>query len=77
MSKKTPTPAQQKILDKMEPGKTYCAYDLGVSLSSLNALVSKGYLASHREIGAIAFPRISILYIKKNNELPNEHPCRR
>ena len=56
------TKVQQRTLNKMIPGKTYNAYQLGESLASLDALVKKGYLEKRAGLGAMFSPRTEIQY---------------
>jgi hypothetical protein len=59
------TKAQQKALDKMTENKWQSAYELQVSLSTLYALVSKGFVTSYCGDGSFSFPRIAIKFKKK------------
>ena len=55
---------QKETLDKMEVGMTYCAYDLGVSVRTLDALVKRGLLTKKMGLGSMFAPRIEIGYSK-------------
>lgn len=50
MSKLTVT--QQSTIDRMKPGLWYSAYDLGASLSTMDALVRRG-LVERRGVGGL------------------------
>ena len=56
------TKAQQRALSKMDVDCEYSAYDLGESISTLDALVKKGYLTREAGLGAIYSPRVNIMY---------------
>lgn len=67
--------AQQACLDKMEMGKRYCAYDLKVSLATLEALVKIGILNSHTGgLGSLFSPRTARYFWKIELEDENERP---
>lgn len=55
---------QKDVLDKMALGKVYCAYDLGVSVRTLDALVRRGRLTKSIKLGSMYSPRVSIGYSK-------------
>lgn len=50
---------QQRTLRKLD-SSWKCAYELGESLGTLNALVRKGLVESKGDLGALFFPRTSI-----------------
>lgn len=56
------TPAQSKCIEKMRVGISYSAYDLQVSVSTLNALHSKGVLNKQTHSGYIWSPRTALRY---------------
>lgn len=51
---------QKKVIEKMEPGKWYCAYILQASLATLDALKKKGVLTSRSGLGSIFSPRTGV-----------------
>jgi len=59
---------QARALGKLEemyavnPAMRHSAYDLGESLSTLNALVKMGLAEKRSELGSMAFPRSSIFF---------------
>ena len=60
------TPSQQKALDKLHDGKWHSAYELQVSLNTLQALVNKNMAESRHELGSYYSPRTDIRFrIKK------------
>ena len=56
---------QKATLDKMVVGKEYCAYDLGVSVRTMDALVKRGILTKKMGLGPIYSPRIRVDYSRK------------
>ena len=60
--------AQIKVLEKMESGKWYSAYNLGCSIATLRALKAKRLLEERGgdNHGAIWFARTIIEFRKKN-----------
>ncbi len=61
--------AQEKMLDKMEAGIEYSAYDLQCSLPTLRSLRDKGLITSRTGVGSFTFPRNGIMWkIKEENE---------
>jgi uncharacterized protein YjhX (UPF0386 family) len=62
--KKSLSKAQQRALNKLTD-KGQCAYELKERISTLEALVKRGYVIVERGLGSMAFPRTSILFRKK------------
>ena len=62
----TITKTQQEILDKMEDGKKYSAFDLQCTLTSLIAMRKKGLVedCTSNRIGQIFSPRTVFKYRK-------------
>jgi hypothetical protein len=57
------SPAQKRVLDKMEPGVWRSRYGLGCSIATLNALCRKGFVEKRNELPvSLFFPRIGIKY---------------
>lgn len=62
------TTTQRVIYARMHPGAKYSAYDLGCSLATLDAMARKGYIRRSAGLGALAFPRNSILYWREQEK---------
>lgn len=54
------TPAQVKVMAQLLIGERKNAYELRVSLNTLEALERMGYLKSHGGLGSIFSPRTAI-----------------
>lgn len=63
-TKKLPK-TQQKALAGMYVGIWYSAYELGVSIATLNALHRKNLVERRSDIGASFSPRTAVEYRKK------------
>lgn len=55
---------QRDVLGKMDKGHWYSAHDLSASLASLRALERSKKVKSKSMAGAIAFPRVGILWAR-------------
>ena len=66
MSTKIPTVPQSKILDKMDPGQEYSAYNLRCSLATMDALTHKGFIhqTNPGAFGTMGNPRCYRLFKK-------------
>jgi len=62
------TKAQHRALDKMLVGQSYCAYELGESLATLDALVKKGCLKRRVGLGYLFSPRTAIQYTRQQSQ---------
>ena len=61
-----PSKEQQRVLDLMQAGEWYSAYDLSCSLATLRALTKKGLarMKGQDELGALWSPRTTYKYQK-------------
>lgn len=62
--KNQPSKNQLDALQVMVTGKWYSAYELQISLATLESLFKKGFLKKQVELGAIHSPRTSIKFKK-------------
>lgn len=60
--------SQEAALEKMELNKWYCAWDLKVSLATLEALERKGMVKKKQELGSMFYPRLHIKFMKVEME---------
>lgn len=56
---------QKKVLTKMERGKWHSSYNLGCSISTLEALHDKGYVHRKSGLGSTFSPTTDIEFKKK------------
>jgi len=59
------TITMQAVLDKMERGKWYCAYDLRCNMSTLEALRKRGLVKRKVGMGQFFSPRTDIEWRKR------------
>jgi len=62
------TTTQEKVLAKMQDGEWHTAYELKCSLSTIGALIKKGYVEKQLHLGCIWFPRSCIDFRLKQKE---------
>ena len=65
MKAKKLSKVQLKTFAKMKNNIWYTAYDLGVRLTTLDALYHRNLLSRKSGLGAYSFPRTNIWYSKK------------
>lgn len=66
MSKKL-SKAQKVVLNKMNSGQWYTAYDLNCSLTTLESLANRKILEMKSGLGSMFSPRTEIYFRKKEN----------
>lgn len=66
--KKEPTPTQLEALKVLRLGVWQSAYELQVSIATLNALERKGFVENMRTSGAMFSPRTNILWRKTETD---------
>lgn len=54
--------AQKRVLNLFFDNEWKCAFSLGASLTTLNALTHNGYLQRRAEVGHMFSPRTNILF---------------
>lgn len=62
--KQKPTKSQIEVLNKMQPGVWYSAYELQCGLNTLEGLYNRRLVLKKAEIGYLYSPRNSIMYKK-------------
>lgn len=58
---------QLKVLEQLRGGKKYCAFILGCSLATLEALTNRGFLCQDGDmLGSMWTPRVSKMFYLRN-----------